>query len=413
MTSRAPTSLPSVAKPRICGASLRCSSVIWSDQTPSSRLALLATARFRSVGQTGRRSRRLMIAAALIALLALSGCLRAGYIIQAGLGQVELWGKSRPLYEVLADSDASERTRVLLAEVPHILAFARQRGLPSKGSYTRYVDLGRRQVVWFMATSQELAFEPLVWNFPIVGSFTYLGWFGLNEARRIGRLLENEGWDVHIRPSRAYSTGGWFRDPILSTMLLDGDDAFRYLSNTLVHELTHSNLLVKDQSTFNESVATFVGDVMAEEYLIARFGADSAEVLAYRQELADHRAWAARMASAYRELAALYKSHAPVAKKRARKQAVLDALERELQLSYTPNNASLIGFATYNAGMDEFGRLLGHCGQSWPRFFAALRTLTPGSFATGQQDDIDPVIARLRARPCPAAAAQNQAVSAR
>jgi predicted aminopeptidase len=356
---------------------------------------------------------RSLVLAAVIALLALSGCLRAGYIIQAGLGQTELWGKARPLDHVLADPDTSERTRVLLAEVPRILAFARQRGLSSKGSYTRYVDLGRRQVVWFMATSRELAFEPLVWNFPIVGSFTYLGWFGLSEARRIGRLLEDEGWDVHIRPSRAFSTGGWFRDPILSTMLSDHDDAFRYLSNTLIHELTHGNLLIKDQSTFNESVATFVGDVMAEEYLIARFGADSTEVLAYRQELIDQRARGERMASAYRELDALYKSAVTVAEKRARKRAVLDALERELALSYTPSNASLIGFATYNAGMDEFGRLFGHCGQSWPRFFAALRTLGAGSFARAQQEDIDPVIARLRARPCPAAAAQNQAISAR
>jgi predicted aminopeptidase len=354
-----------------------------------------------------------MLVAAVIALMALPGCLRAGYIIQAGLGQTELWGKARPLGEVLADPDTSERTRVLLVEVPRILSFARQRGLSSKGSYTKYVDLHRRQVVWFMATSQELAFEPLVWNFPIVGSFTYLGWFGRNEARRIGRLLEDEGWDVHIRPSRAYSTGGWFRDPVLSTMLSDEDDGFRYLSNTLVHELTHANLLVKDQSTFNESVATFVGDVMAEEYLIARFGADSAEVLAYRQELAEERAWGERMASAYRELDALYRSQAPVARKRARKQAVLDALERELALPYTPNNASLIGFATYNAGMDEFGRLLRHCGQSWPRFFAALGRLTPGSFASEQLEDIDPVIAGLQARACPAATAQNQAISAR
>lgn len=344
---------------------------------------------------------RAWLSTLLAVVLALSGCIRAGYIIQAGMGQAELWGKARPLDEVLADPETSERTRVLLAEVPHILAFARLRGLSSKGNYTRYVELDRRQVVWFMATSQELAFEPLVWNFPIVGSFTYLGWFGLDEARRIGRLLEDEGWDVHIRPSRAYSTGGWFRDPILSTMLSDEDDAFRYLGNTLVHELTHANLLVKDQSTFNESVATFVGDVMAEQYLVARFGADSAEVQAYRQELVDDRTWGQRMAAAYRELKALYQSSASVARKRARKKAILDALEAELDLSYTPNNASLIGFATYNAGMDEFERLFQHCGRSWPRFFAALDTLESASFAEEQQEAIDPVIARLRDRRCP------------
>lgn len=345
---------------------------------------------------------RWQLAALVVLCACLGGCIRTGYIIQAGLGQLELMSKTRPLGQVIADPDTDPHTRALLTEVPRILAFAAERGLSTKGNYTQYVDLDREQVVWFMATSRRLSFEPLVWNFPIVGSFTYLGWFSLNEARRIGRLLEADGWDVHIRRSRAYSTGGWFHDPILSTMILDEDDALGYLTNTLIHELTHANVLIKDQSTFNESVASFVGDRMAEDYLLARFGPDSDEVEAYRAELIEERTRGERMAAAYRELDALYKSDASVAEKRLRKQAALDELERELMLSYTPNNAALIGFKTYNAGLDEFAQLLAHCDNAWPRFFAALATLSAKSFGSEQKEDIGPVIAGLVSRPCPA-----------
>lgn len=338
---------------------------------------------------------------------ALAGaCVRVGYVVQAGLGQLEMIGRARPIEAIVADAKTDERTRYLLSQVQPVLAFAEQRGLRSKGNYRTYVDLDREAAVWFMATSRELSFEPKVWGFPIVGSFTYLGWFSEDEALRVGRMIEREGWDVYVRPARAYSTGGWFNDPVSSTMLSPHDDALRELVNVLLHELTHANLLIRDQSTFNESLASFVGDTMAEEYLTERFGARSAELAAFREEAQLYRERGARLAEAYRALEALYASDRPDAEKRADKARLLAELERTTNLWYTPNNAALMGFKTYNAGLDELARLYQTCDRSWPRFLGAVGRLTTASFGQAQDEDIGPVIDRLTSAGCPAAGAR-------
>jgi predicted aminopeptidase len=337
----------------------------------------------------------------LLASLLAGGCLESRYVVQAGFGQLDLWGKARPIGELLDDRRTGARTRVLLEEVEHIRRFGGSHGLAADGSYRKYVALDRPAVVWFLAASRPLALEPKLWNFPIVGSFPYTGWFDEREARKMAALLRSQGWETFLRPVRAYSTGGWFRDPVLSSMFSREDDAFRSLANVLLHELTHANILMNDQSTFNESIASFVGDTMAEQYLLARFGPDSAELAAYRLELAEDRERGARMAAAYEELDALYRSDVPDGKKRARKRALLAALDAELELPYRPNNATLLGFKTYNAGLPEFAALYDACAREWPRFFAAIRTLDGKDFPESQTEDIGPVIAKLAAAGCP------------
>lgn len=355
-----------------------------------------------------------MRATALAILLlasVLPACITGGYVVQASLGQLELWGRARSIRAVLADDTTDERTKVLLREVAPIRRFAADRGLASQGNYEKFVELNRDAVVWFMAASRELAFEPKLWSFPIVGSFPYLGWFDWHEAQTIRRLLQRERWDVHIRPVHAYSTGGWFRDPVLSTMLSQSDDALRGLANVLFHELTHANILINNQSTFNESIASFVGDTMAEEYLVERFGEHSAEVEAFRTELAEDRMRGERFAAAYRDLSRLYESDAADDQKRQAKARILSTLELELGLPYAPNNGTLIGFKTYNAGLPEMAALYRQCGASWQRFFAAIDTLGESSFRQEQEEDIGPVIAALTAQGCPSGASNDRARS--
>lgn len=333
-----------------------------------------------------------------LALTVLGGCFHARYLTQATGGQLDLLQRARPIDQVLADPDTDPRTAILLAEVGHILDFARAQGLASQGNYQRYVELDRPAVVWMLTASRPLAFEPKNWWFPIVGSFPYLGWFDWRAARRYGAELAGD-WDVAIRPVHAYSTGGWFPDPVLSTMLSDGDDAFRYLTNILLHELVHANVLVYGQSTFNESLASFVGDAMTADYLAARFGAGSAEVQAFALELADEQLRGERLQKAYAELEALYASELPDATKRERKDAITRQLQLDLDLIDQPNNASLSGFATYNAGRAELAALFATCGRDWPRFLALMNTLESDDFPEDQTEDIGPVIDKLT---CPA-----------
>jgi predicted aminopeptidase len=358
----------------------------------------------RSSPAARSRARRLARARACLTAVALAaasaGCLENRYVIQAGFGQAELWARSRPIDRVIADPRTDERTRILLGEVENILEFAGARGLAGKGNYRRYVELDRPAVVWFMTASAPLAFEAETWSFPIAGNFPYLGWFDFFEAREIQRRLEADGLDVYVRGVQAYSTGGYFRDPVLSTMLSERDDAFRSLANVLFHELTHANVFIRDQATYNESLASFVGDEMTTNYLTARFGVDSAELSAYRAELEAYRRRGDRMRAAYRELDELYQSDATDARKRAGKARILQTLEHELALTFTPNNASLIGFRTYNAGIEEFEQLYETCGRDWRRFLAVTGAVEAKSFSERHQEDLAPVLEAMIERGC-------------
>jgi len=320
------------------------------------------------------------------------------YVIQAGLGQAELWSVARSIDDVIADPETDERTRVLLQESQVIMDFAKKNGYSSMGNYEQFVEIDRGQVVWFLAAAKPLALEAEIWNFPLVGSFPYLGWFDRKEALQIRARLKKRGLDTYMRPVHAYSTGGWLDDPILSTMLSPEDDAFRYLSNILLHELTHANLFVEDQATFNESIASFVGDTMADEYLAWRFGSESEEVTLYREEQAESKLRGERFVAAYNALAKLYESAKTKSEKLAEKERITSSLQHELHLSWTPNNASLLGFKVYNTGREEFEKLYQSCGRRWAPFFAAVKSLRAKDFGQEQLEEIDPVIDGLGPR---------------
>lgn len=339
-----------------------------------------------------------LLAAASLTL----GCAETRYVLQAIPGQAQLYTGARDVDEVLADPRTDARTRVLLEEVEHILAYGADRGLSTKGNYTRYVDLDRSAVVYFLAASKPLAFEPKTWTFPLVGSFPYTGWFSYFLGRRERQRLEGRGWDVYMRSVRAYSTGGWLHDPVLSTMLLPSDDAYRYLTNTLFHELTHANFFVGDQATFNESLASFVGDEMAGEYLADRFGPESDEVTQYHQELDDYAERSKIVFAAYEKLEKLYASDKPDAVKLREKAAILRQLRIDADLSYEPNNASLIGFKTYNSGLPELAALFETCGRDWHRFFALVEAVDSDDFPSEQLEELGPFIKSLGRKGCPA-----------
>lgn len=337
----------------------------------------------------------LLVALALVAVLVASSCMQTRYVIQAGMGQAELWSLARDIDDVIADPDTDERTRVLLRESKVIMDYAKQNGYSSKGNYTQFVEVDRGQVVWFLAAAKPLKLEAEIWNFPLVGSFPYLGWFDAKEALQIRRRLKKRGLDVYMRPVTAYSTGGWLDDPILSTMLSPEDNAFRYLANILLHELTHANLFVEDQATFNESVASFVGDTMAGEYLRWRFGRDSEEVVIYFDDLAQDAERGVRFVAAYKELEALYASDKSDVAKRKGKERITLALKHDLGLPWQPNNASLVGFKVYNTGRVAFEDLYAACGTRWAPFFAAIKGLKAADFGSSQREEIDPVIQAL------------------
>jgi predicted aminopeptidase len=335
-------------------------------------------------------------------LLALAGCSTLSYVAQAAGGQWELAAAARPIPEVLEDPATPPLTRRLLAEVESVRRFAWQNGLDVSGNYENYVELSREYPIWFVNASQPLAFRARLFSFPIIGSFPGLAWFDKANAERFRDSLASKGLDVNMRGVSAFSTGGWFDDPIVWSMLSESPGALASLVNTVLHESLHATVLIKDQQYYNESLAAFVGDTMAAHYLQARSGEQMpAELRAYltNRRLGELRA--KRLNEVYQRLDAVYSSRVPDAEKYARKAAIIDELMRDMRLVNRPNNATLIGFKLYQVGRDDFSELFAACGHDWRRFLTAAASLKSEDFGQEQRAEFGPVVSALRARGCP------------
>ncbi len=331
---------------------------------------------------------------ALIALLlSASGCFTARYLGQAAAGQASLIAHGRPLSSVVRNPTTPPHVQRLLSLVPDMKAFGESRGLKATENYGRYSDLHRPAAVWVVQACRPLAFESKRWSFPIAGTVPYLGFFDEHAAHAYAEQLErDEGLDVDVRGAGAYSTLGWFKDPVLSTMIGDGPDALGWLTNTVLHESVHATLYVPGQSSFNESLASFVADKLTAEWLSSRAGASPRELKAYTEAYAYSAQRVARLHRAYEELEAVYASTASDDDKRARKAELLAALKAELKTKRDYNNATLAGYRTYDTGGPAFERLLQRCGGDLSELLAAVKKLEASSFPEAQMEDFSPVI---------------------
>jgi predicted aminopeptidase len=336
---------------------------------------------------------------ALLALLSpgVSGCFPVRYVAQAAVGQLGLLLSSRPIDGVLRDPKTSPRVADLLSWVPALKAFGTTRGLKPTQNYTRYTQLHRPAAVWVVQACPAEAFTPRRWQFPLVGTVPYLGFFDEKSARAFAaQLAAADGdLDVDVRAAAAYSTLGWFRDPVLSTMLPDSESVLGELADMVLHESTHATLYLQGQSAFDESLASFVAGQLTSEWLMERFGAGSRHTRAWAARSKRSSERIARLHRAYEDLEALYRSGQPRAEVRRRKAEVLGALEVDLSARRHFNNASLMGFRIYDTGGAAFSHLFAACQHDWRRFFAALGTLSERDFPHPQTEDFSPVVEGL------------------
>ncbi len=324
-----------------------------------------------------------------------SACSTVRYLAQAGRGQWELFNRARPIDEVLRDERTPPRLRGLLAEVAKVKAFGESMGLKPTKNYEAYVALRRNAAVYVVSASERLAFKAKTWSFPIVGSFPYLGWFDLENAREFARTLEAD-YDVDVRGASAYSTLGWFRDPILSTMISEGDEAFGDLVDVVLHESVHATAYVAGQGFFNESLASFVADRLTRTYLERERGLTSTELTAYARAEVDAERRTRRLHQAYGELEAVYASRdLSDEAKLARKAELLEALAKDLGAKRKLTNASLIQFKAYHNETPAFTRLLERCHGQWPAFWRAIATVGEKRFAEPQQTALQPLLDSL------------------
>ena len=248
------------------------------------------------------RGRRVAALAAWVAIgLSLGGC-ATGYVVRAAYEESKLLWRREPIATALRSDALDAATRAKLELVLAVRQFAdAQLGLRVGGSYSSYAVVDGSQVLHVVSAAPRDRLVPYTWWFPIVGRVPYRGYFDPADAEALAAELRWEGYDTLVRPAIAFSTLGWFDDPLPST-LLQQDEA--RLAETVIHELTHNTLYVPSAAAFNESFATYVGLRGAEQFFAARGDAARAALCAART--ADALTFSAFLAGAIARLDAAY-----------------------------------------------------------------------------------------------------------
>ncbi|MGV8838912.1 MAG: aminopeptidase [Bauldia sp.] len=341
------------------------------------------------------------IAPFLLAGSVLAGCAGDGYYAQSIEGHFALMGARESVGQLIRDEDtpAELRSRLILAE--GIRAFAiEELALPDNGSYRSYADLGRDVVTWNVVATPPLSLDPMAWCFPVFGCVAYRGYFDEDEAVAFARTLVADGLDVAIGGSSAYSTLGWFRDPLLNTIIFDPDYA---LAGTIFHELAHQLLYVNDDSTFNESYAVAVEREGVRRWLAAHGTPEL--VAAWQASERRQEEFVTLVLGARDRLETLYRSDRSDEEKLRLKAAIFDQLRADYGVlraawggyagydrwfAQDLNNANLASVATYNATVPAFDALLASVGGDMAAFHAAAAEL--GRLPKAERDA---VLARL------------------
>lgn len=318
----------------------------------------------------------------------LAGCEMAAYYSQAIGGHLDLVARAQPVERLLADPATPERLRQRLGTAARIRDFAsRELKLPDNGSYRSYADLGRPYAVWNVVAAPQFALEAVQSCFPVAGCVRYRGFYAHADAARHAAGLRAQGHDVFVYGVPAYSTLGWFDDPLLSSFIHYADAE---LARLVFHELAHQLVYAKGDSSFNESFAVAVEREGVRRWLMAQ-GRES-ELQSFTAAMGRGREFASLMAAARTRLAAIYREDAPADAMRARKAGAFAALRTEYEalkhgrwngfagydrffVEQEPNNALLASFATYTQHVEAFERLLAQEGRDLERFYARVRAL--------------------------------------
>lgn len=353
-------------------------------------------------GSTRKRSNRrvrrriLAVSAALVLSVLAASCGSMRYYSQAVWGGAGVLVKREPIARLLEPGRAevlSAATRERLELTIRIREFATSElGLPDNRSYRSYADLGRPYAVWNVVAAPRLSLEPKTWCYPIAGCAAYRGYFNERAARRYGDRLAAEGFDVRVGGVAAYSTLGWFADPVLNTFL---DYADADLAALIFHELAHQVVYVKDDSSFNESFATAVEVAGVRRWLESQ--GRNEELAVFEQGRQRRRDLNRFLLGVRKELEVLYASDDTDERKLALKAEVFRSLAGRYRRELVPawraagsggggesdlggwlsrlNNADLISIATYHDLVPAFLGLLEASGRNFGAFYAEMERL--------------------------------------
>jgi len=317
-------------------------------------------------------------------LLLINGCTSVSYYGQLANGQLQLLRAREPVSQVIADPSRDPILRARLAESQRARTFASQQlHLPDNQSYRLYADIGRPFVVWNVFATAEFSLSPQNHCFPIAGCVAYRGYYTQSAARGQAALLREQGMDVSIGGVEAYSTLGWFNDPIVSSMTGWGDER---LATLIFHELAHQRVYVKDDTEFNESFATFVEQQGTRQWRAYRgLPPDKGHQGQQRDQFIE------LVLQTRSRLERLYAQPLAAGEMRKRKAAEFERLRSEYRtlrdsqwagdkrydawINAPMNNARLLPFGLYDQWVPAFAELFRQQNGNWVAFYAAVEKL--------------------------------------
>jgi predicted aminopeptidase len=292
------------------------------------------------------------------------------YGIMQARGQLHIVMNAVPIDVALKDTIFPDSLKQKLLLVNEIKGFAiKELGLKNSSNYTTVYNQNGKPLLIVLTASDAYQLKPYQWHFPVLGNVPYKGFFDFNIGKKEAKELKAKGYDVDLGEVSAWSTLGWFKDPILSGMLERSEG---YLANVIIHEMTHATMYVKNDVDFNENLANFIGSKGAELFLAYKYGKESKEYMHYKTQNYDDSLFSDYMVEGCKRLDSLYshlKSDSPKAEKDTLKHEVIRSILsgiKELNVIDTtlyykisrkktiPNNAWFLQFRRYNAKQNSF-----------------------------------------------------------
>ncbi len=341
--------------------------------------------------------RRITIPALLLLIaLGLTACGKMGYYLHSINGHLTIMGGRQSIEQLLSRPDTAPELKQKLQRAQAIRRYASEElGLPDNKSYKYYVDLKRPYVVWNVFATPEFSVVPVKWCFLITGCVSYRGYFDRAHAGKFAAKLRSKGHDIYVGGVTAYSTLGWFADPVLNTFLNRPEIE---LAALMFHELAHQLVYVKNDSAFNESFATVI-ELEGARRWVQTYGSpqDYQRLLQHRQRQREF----VRLILKYRDqLRRLYTRKLPVPAKRSAKQKIFSALKQEYKklkqnwggyrgydrwMAQDLNNAHLASIGTYHNYVPAFQVMLKNANGDLRVFYRRVRALAKLPLAERQQ----------------------------
>lgn len=295
--------------------------------------------------------------------LIFSGC----YLIKQGRYLIHYQRKAEKISKVLEQDSLSCDIKDLLTLTKEIIDFSvDQIGLVKDDNFTRYVEIEQKNVVYVVSAASPTSFEKYTWKFPLFGSFPYKGFFVLEDAKKQAEKLKEKGYDVYLRGAGAFSTLGFFSDPIYSYMK---DYSVFGLASIIIHEQTHATKFIKNQVQFNEEMASFVGDEGALWFIRQKYGMDSQHYTKALSGQKDFETFVAYLRQMYDTLTHLYSQDLPKEEILTKKKEIISEFQNSFAQKYDTlfltdrfkgfiqrevNNAYLNSYMTYNQDLELF-----------------------------------------------------------